>query len=81
MKVFKLVMSEKRGKYIFDRVYEKFIKAKNWKSAYKKSIEIGISYFKRFPDSPDPFMDKESIIWFGKNTVIWINSLEEIEII
>ena len=81
MKVFKLAMSEKRGKYIFDKVYEKFIKAKNWKSAYKKSIEIGISYFKRFPDVPEPNIDKEFIIWFGENTAIWINSLEEIEII
>ncbi len=81
MKVFKLVLSEKRGKYIFDKVYEKFIKAKNWKSAYKRPIEIAISYFTRFPNAPDPNIDKESIIWFGKNTAIWINSLEEIEIL
>ena len=81
MKVFKLILSEKREEFIFNKAYEKFIKAKNRKSAYKKALEIAKVHFKRFKDAPIPIIDKESILWFGENTAVWINSIEEIEII
>ena len=81
MKVFKLTISEKRDEFIFDKAYEKFIKAKTRISAYKKAIKIAKMYFERFSDAPTPIIDKDSIIWFGENTAVWINSIEEIEII
>jgi len=73
MSIFRLILNEKRDKFCFKVTYEKFIKAKNRDEAYGKSLKIASTF-------GEP--DRDMIFWSnGNNSTIWINSLEEIEIV
>ncbi len=74
MKVFKLLLSEKRNGYCSDGIYKRIIKAKNRNLAYDKSLKI-ISNFPYFNKC-----DKDMIFWFDNRQIaLWINGIEEIK--
>ena len=78
MKVFKLILSEKIGKFSVEEEYERFIKAKNRDFAYDKSLKAAASFFDN-EDIGSP--DEDMIFWFENNyPAIWIRSLDQINI-
>ncbi len=82
MKVFKLVLSEKRGEDYYDKIHEKFVKAEDRDNAYSKALEIAATFFKNYKDSQTGIPDKDMIFWFNNDyAAIWINSLEEVKVI
>ena len=82
MRIFKLVLSEKRDEFYFEGIHEKFVKAKNRDAAYNKSLKIAATFFRDYNDATIGIPDKDMIFWFnGDYAAIWINSLEEMEII
>jgi len=86
MKVFRLILSEKRGKNYYEKIHEKFhekfIQAKNRDAAYSKSLKIAATFFSNYYDAPTGIPDKDMIFWFNNNyAAIWINSLEALKVI
>jgi len=82
MKYFKLLLSEKRDKFYFDGIHERFIQAKNKDNAYSKSLKIAATFFSNYGDAPTGIPDKDMIFWFNNDyAAIWINSLEELKFI
>ena len=82
MSIFRLILSEKRNEFYFDSIHEKFIKAKNRDAAYNKSLRIAATFFNSYQDAPTGIPDKDMIFWFNEDyAAIWINSLEELEVI
>ena len=81
MKYFKLILSEKRGEYYFDRAHEKFIQAENRDKAYNKALKIAATFFKNY-NIPTGIPDGDTIFWFKDDyAAIRINDLKEIEMI
>ena len=82
MKIFKLILSEKRGEDYYDKIHEKFVKAENRDNAYNKALKIAATFFKDYKDSQTGIPDNDMIFWFnGDYAAIWINSLEEVKVI
>ena len=82
MKFFKLILSEKRGENYYEGIHEKFIKAQNWDTAYNKSLKIAGTFFNHSPDASSSVVDKDFVFHFnGDYVAIWINSLEELEVV
>ena len=82
MKVFRLKLNEKRDCIKYEGSHERFLKAKNRDVAYNKSLKIAATFFDNYQDAPTGIPDKDMIFWFNDNyAAIWINSLEELEII
>lgn len=83
MRYFKLILSEKRGDIIKDEAYEKLLIAESRNRAYEKALIFVKSTF--FKDSClkngiEP--DDEMIFWTVKDyDAVWINGIEEIELI
>ena len=81
MRYFRLILSEKRGKYFLDSAYERFIQAENRDNAYDKALKIAETSFGKH-NILDGSPDKDMVFYLSDNyTAIWINSLEEIEIV
>ena len=77
MKVFKLKLSEQRGMDCYEGIHEKYVRASNEEEAYNSSLYIASTFFN---DQGVP--DKDFIFHFNDRSVkIWINSLEELELI
>ena len=82
MKIFKLVLSEKRDKFCWENVHEKYIKAENRNNAYNKALKIAATFFKGYSGASTGIPDKDFVFWFNDDyAAIWINSLEEIEVV
>lgn len=82
MKIFRLILNEKRDLIHYEGIHEKFIKAQNRDDAYGKSLRIAATFFDTYKDAPTGIPDKDFIFWFnGDYAAIWINSLEEINFI
>ncbi len=82
MSIFRLILSEKRDRFYYERIHERFIKAKNRDNAYNKALKIAATFFNNYEDAPTGIPDKDFIFWFnGGYAAIWINSLEEVKII
>lgn len=82
MKIFRLILSEKRGENYYESIHEKFIKARNRDIAYSKSLKIAATFFSNYYDAPTGIPDKDMIFWFNNDyAAIWINSLEVLKII
>lgn len=82
MKYYRLILNEKRDKFYFDGIHEKFIQAKSRDAAYDKSLKIAATFFNNYYDAPTGIPDKDMIFWFNDDyDAIWINSLEEINFI
>ena len=82
MRVFKLILSEKRDEFYFDGIHEKFVQAENRNKAYGKALRIAATFFDSYRDAPTGIPDKDMIFWFNDGcAAIWINSLEELEVI
>ncbi len=81
MKIFKLLLSEKRDKICHEGVHEKFIKAHSRDEAYDKALIVASTLFNNYYDAPT-IPDKDFIFWFdGDDSAVWINSLEELKVI
>ncbi len=82
MKVFRLLLSEKRDNIYYEGSHEKFIEANNRDEAYNKSLKVAATFFNNYYDAPTGVPDKDFIFWFNNDyAAIWINSLEEVELI
>jgi hypothetical protein len=82
MSIFRLILSEKRDKFYFEGIHEKFIKAQNRDKAYNKALKIVATFFNNYKDAPIGVPDKDMIFWFnGEYAAIWIKSLDELKII
>jgi len=82
MKMFKLILSEKRGFVRYEGIHKKFIKAENRDTAYNKALRIAATFFNNYKNAPVGIPDKDFIFWFnGDYAAIWINSLEELNFI
>jgi len=82
MKIFRLILSEKRGENYYEKIHEKFIKAKNRDIAYSKSLKIAATFFNNYQDSSIGIPDKDMIFWFNNDyAAIWINSLKVLKVI
>ena len=81
MRLFKLVLSEKRDIFNFNKAHEKFIQALNREDAYNKALKIAATFFKNY-NIPTGIPDGDMIFHFNNDYAsIWINSLDEIEVI
>lgn len=81
MKVFRLKLNEKRNCIGYEGSHERFLEAENRDSAYDKSLKIAATFFDDYKDAPTGIPDKDFIFWFnGDYVAIWIDGLEEIEI-
>ncbi len=81
MKVFRLLLSEKRDIISCEGIHEKFIEADNRDEAYNKSLKIAATFFNNYYDAPIGIPDKDFIFHFNDDYVaVWINSLEEIKL-
>lgn len=81
MHIFRLTLSEKRDTFYFENIHERFIQAENRDVAYNKSLKIAATFFNRYNDAPTGIPDKDMIFWFNDDyAAIWINSLEELEV-
>ena len=82
MKIYKLKLSEKRNCINYEGTHCKYVEANNKEEAYNKSLKIAATFFKNYKDAPTGIPDKDFIFWFNEDYVaIWINSIEEIEIV
>jgi len=82
MRIFKLILSEKRDKFYFERIHKRYIQAQNRDNAYSKALKIAATFFNNYKDAPTGIPDKDMIFWFNNDyAAIWINSLEELKII
>ena len=82
MKIFRLVLSEKRNENYYEEIHERFVQAKSRDNAYSKALKIAATFFNNYKDAPIGIPDKDMIFWFNDNyAAIWINSLEELEIV
>ena len=82
MSIFKLILSEKRDLISYEGIHERFIKAKDRDLAYNKALKIAATFFNNYKDAPTGIPDKDMIFWFnGDYAAIWINNLEEVDII
>ena len=82
MRVFRLILSEKRNEFYFDGIHKKYIKAENRDKAYNKALKIAATFFNNYKDAEIGIPDKDMIFWFNNDyAAIWINSLEELELV
>jgi len=82
MKFFKLVLSEKRGENSYEGIHKRFIKAKNRDTAYNKALKVAAAFYNNYKDATTGIPDKDMIFHFNNNFyAIWINSIEELEVI
>jgi len=82
MRIFELVLSEKRNKLCFEGIHKQYIQAENRDSAYSKALRIAATFFNNYKDAPIGIPDKDMIFWFNNDyAAIWITSLEELKII
>ncbi len=81
MKIFRLKLNEKRNCIGYEGSHEKFVQAENRDKAYNKSLKIAATFFDNYQDAPTGIPDRDMIFWFNNDyAAIWINSLEELEI-
>ncbi len=82
MKIFRLMLSEKRDIINYEGIHERFVKAEDRNNAYDKSLKIAATFFNDYKDGPTGIPDKNMIFWFnGDYAAVWINSIEELKII
>ncbi len=82
MSIFRLILSEKRDEFYFEGIHERFVQAKNRDKAYNKALKIAATFFNNYSDAPTGIPDKDMIFWFNDDyAAIWINSLEQLEIV
>ena len=82
MKVFRLILSEKRGENYYERIHKKYIQAKSRDMAYDKSLKVVATFFNNYKGAPIGIPDKDMVFWFNDDyAAIWINSLEELKLI
>ena len=81
MKIFRLKLNEKRDCIRYEGSHERFLEAESRDNAYDKSLKIAATFFNNYSDAPVGIPDKDFIFWFnGDYAAVWIDELEEIEI-
>ena len=81
MKKYELIISEKRGEYIFENCHKLLIESNGFNEAYDLAMAIMENFFNKYNGATKGSPDKDMIFWFNEGyAAVWLNTISELKV-